>query len=221
MRPCHLLQVSFTCKRFAVHVAGHSRLFLAAMASNFQFVHGSPVSSPSNVEIVEEGEALSPCSRPQSEKPAKPGCCGCIRKRNTRSVDANSKASRAAHLKRAPRARIILFLRYTWIDTLILCISGIVVLCLYWAPNNLRNPLVIPIWPRSPVNGSPGGMSLDLGTPTEFQYPWQKSPLNDIVCAVIITIVPIVVIGLFQLKIHSCWDFHAGQMGILKAVTTT
>ena len=191
------------------------------MAPNFQLATVSPVSTSSNVEIIEEDEIPSPHCLPQSEKPVKAGCCVCIRRHKPRNIDANSKASRKALLKRAARARIILFLRYTWIDTLVLFIFGIIILCLYWAPNNLRNPPVIPIWPRVPVDGNTCGKFLDLQAPTEFQYPWQKSPLNDIVCAVIITMVPIVVIGLFQLKIRSCWDFHAGQLGVLKAVTTT
>jgi hypothetical protein len=221
MRPHHFLQVSLVCKRLVIHIAGVSVLFLAIMAPNFQLAAVLPVSTSSNVEIIEDDEILSPHSQPQSEKPVRAGCCACIGRHKTRSVDANSKASRKAQLKRAARARIILFLRYTWIDTLVLFIFGIIILCLYWAPNNLRTPPVIPIWPRVPVDGNTCAKFLDLRAPTEFQYPWQKSPLSDIVCAVIITVVPIVVIGLFQLKIRSCWDFHAGQLGVLKAVTTT
>jgi hypothetical protein len=195
------------------------------MAPIVQLATISPVcctTTGSGFNTVEEDETLSPRSHPrsQSEKPVKAGCYACIRGHKNRNLDPNSKASRKAE-KKATRARIKALLRYTWIDNLVLFIFGIIILCLYWAPNNLRNPPVIPIWPAIPVDGTTKGKFLNLRAPTEFQYPWQKSPLNDIVCAVIITAVPIIVIALFQLRIRSCWDFHAGQLGVLKAVTTT
>jgi hypothetical protein len=78
----------------------------------------------------------------------------------------------------------------------------------------------MPFWTQVPLIGNITG-DLDFRAPSEFLYPYQKTPLSDIVCAVIVTAIPIIIIGLFQLKISSAWDFHAGQVGILKAVTTT
>lgn len=226
IRPHLVPEVSLVCKKSTIRIALISILSLAAMAANTQLAIVSPAyrttHARSSFEIVEDDETLSPRSHPQtqSETPVKVGCCTCIRKRKNRKNDANTKASRKAQQK-AMRARIKAFIRYTWIDTLVLFVFGIVILCLYWAPNNLRNPPVIPIWPALPRDGNTTGKLVDLRAPTEFQYPWQKSPLSDMVCAVIITTVPIVVIALFQLRIRSCWDFYAGQLGVLKAVTTT
>jgi len=36
----------------------------------------------------------------------------------------------------------------------------------------------------------------------------------------IVVFVPILVIAIFQLKIQSFWDFHAGVVGVLKAVVS-
>jgi hypothetical protein len=221
IHPYHFLQVSFVYKKLAIRIAGISISSLAVMAATFPFATVSPICTSSNIEIHQEDETLSSRSQPQSEKPVKAGCCARVHRHKNRNVDTSLKASRKAQLRKAAKDRVVEYLRYTWIDSLILAIFGIIILCLYWAPNNLRSAPLIPIWPAVPVNGSTAGKFLDLRAPTEFQYPWQKSPLNDIVCAVIITVVPIIVIAFFQLKVRSCWDFHAGQLGVLKAVTTT
>jgi diacylglycerol diphosphate phosphatase/phosphatidate phosphatase len=171
---------------------------------------------PPNVQTFEENETISTHYQAHSEKPVKAGCCSHVRKH------PKGNASPNALVKKATKAQMKLYLRYTWIDALILAIFGLIILGLYWAPNNLRNSPLLPIWPAVAMDGTVvPGRFLDLRAPAEYEYPWQKSPLNDFVCALIITLVPILMIALFQIKVRSTWDFHAGHVGILRAVTTT
>jgi hypothetical protein len=37
----------------------------------------------------------------------------------------------------------------------------------------------------------------------------------------VVVVVPLLVIGLFQIKTWSLWDLHAGVMGVLKALVST
>jgi len=47
-----------------------------------------------------------------------------------------------------------------------------------------------------------------------------SEPLPTWGCALVVVFVPILVIAIFQLKIQSFWDFHAGVVGVLKAVVS-
>lgn len=79
----------------------------------------------------------------------------------------------------------------------------------------------MPFWSQVPLTPDTPIGHLDLRTPTEYLYPYRDSPLSDYVCSVLVSVVPIMVVGLFQIRVRSVWDFNAGQVGILKAVTTT
>jgi hypothetical protein len=46
-------------------------------------------------------------------------------------------------------------------------------------------------------------------------------PLPTRGCAVVVVLVPLLVIGMFQIKTWSLCDFHAGVVGLLKAVVST
>jgi hypothetical protein len=57
--------------------------------------------------------------------------------------------------------------------------------------------------------------------PVGISYPWVKEPLPTHGCALVVVLAPLLVIGLFQIKTWSVWDFHAGVVGLLKGVVST
>ncbi|KAH9213380.1 phosphatidic acid phosphatase type 2/haloperoxidase [Leptodontidium sp. 2 PMI_412] len=59
------------------------------------------------------------------------------------------------------------------------------------------------------------------GAPPELSYPWIKEPIPTWACGVVVVLVPMLVITLFQLKLRSLWDFHAGLTGTLKATVSS
>lgn len=65
------------------------------------------------------------------------------------------------------------------------------------------------------------GTVYDLQPPPEYSYPWLPDPCSNSTCALLVTIIPIMIIGVFQLRFRSLPDFHAGLSGILKAVVVT
>ena len=224
MRPHHLLQVSFVCKTSVAHFVRISILSLATMAATLQLATVSPVSTTSSLEVIEGHDVISSYSAPKSQKSVKVGCCACVRRRKNCEIDAKSKHPQNCRLKNHQnnaKGCIRAYLRFVWIDTVLLALFGFLMLGLHFAPNNLRDPPLMPFWTQVPVAGNITGQNLDLRAPIEFLYPHRKTPLSDLACAVIVTIVPIVIIAIFQLRVCSIWDFHAGQVGILKAVTTT
>jgi hypothetical protein len=56
--------------------------------------------------------------------------------------------------------------------------------------------------------------------PREITYPWVTEPLPTFGCALVVVFVPLLVIAIFQLQTRSLWDFHAGILGVLKAVVS-
>ena len=172
-------------------------------------------------EIGEDGVVLS-CSQSLPEKPVTVGCCTCIRRRKDR--DAKSKSRSCCMFKNHrndKRHCLQVYLRFIWVDALMLLLFGILITGLHFAPNNRHDLPLMPFWTQVPIIENFTVQNLDLRIPTEFLFPYRKAPLSDLACAVVVTLVPIIVIALFQLKICSVWDFNAGQFGTLKAVTTT
>ncbi len=76
------------------------------------------------------------------------------------------------------------------------------------------------VWPTS-MNSTMLISTWDVRPPSDYGYPLQKEPLDSWACALIVVLVPWIVIGLFQIKLRSLWDFHAGCVGIAKAVIST
>jgi hypothetical protein len=223
MRPRYVLEVSSACKKLLARFVGVLISLLATMATALQLATVSPVSTMSSFDIIEEDDIISSQSQPPPEEPVKAGCCACMPKRKNRDTDSKFKSPRGCRMKNhqnTAKGCISAYLHYIWVDTLFLAIFGILILGLHFAPNNLKDPPLMPFWTEAPFARNITG-NLDLRVPIEFLYPYRKTPLSDLACAVIVTIVPIIIIGLFQLRICSVWDFHAGQVGILKAVTTT
>jgi hypothetical protein len=192
-----------------------------ALALQLDTVSPTCTTSASPYEVVEEDNAASTHSQILPEKPVKVGCYACVRRRKK----PDSKPSRSCFMFKNHQNRakycIRAYLRFIWLDSLLLLLFGILILGLHFASNNRHDLPLMPFWTQVPVVGNVTGQDLDLRAPIEFLYPYRKSPLSDLACAVLVVLVPIVVIGLFQLKIYSVWDFYAGQLGTFKAVTTT
>jgi diacylglycerol diphosphate phosphatase/phosphatidate phosphatase len=54
--------------------------------------------------------------------------------------------------------------------------------------------------------------------PPEYSYPAVPEPVSSVSCALLVIFVPIIVIAVFQIRIRSFWDFHAGVFGSLKGI---
>lgn len=223
MRPPHLPQVLFACKSVARFI-GIFILSLAVMASALQLDTFSPMCTTLGCDVVGENDAISSHSQTLPENPVKVGCCACVRRRKDPNAKSKSKSRSCSMFKNhqnSPKRCIGAYLRFIWLDALLLLLFGVLILGLHFAPNNRHDLPLMPFWTQVPIIGNFTVNGLDLRAPVEFLYPYRKSPLSDLACAVVVTLVPIIVIGLFQLKICSVWDFNAGQIGTLKAVTTT
>jgi len=112
---------------------------------------------------------------------------------------------------------VVTYLRIAWVDYLFIALVAGLGLSVYFSPVYNANHRVIPVW-RSAMNGNMLDAWQDLRVPTEYSYPWLKEPLPSWACAVVVIFVPFLVLCIFQLKIRSVWDFHAGLVGLLKAV---
>jgi hypothetical protein len=219
MRPPHIRQVLFVCKSVALFI-GILVLSLAVMASALQ--SDTPTGTTPGFDAIGEHCVASSHSQSLPEKPAKGGCCACVRKRNDRDTGSKNRSCRMfKNHQKSKKHCIRAYLRFIWVDALLLLLFGIVILGLHFAPNNRHDLPLMPFWTQVPITGNFTAQNLDLRTPTEFLFPYRKTPLSDLACAVAVTLIPILVIALFQLKICSVWDFNAGQFGTLKAVTTT
>ena len=223
MRSRYSLRVYFFCKSVAHCIAFHV-LSLATMSNTSELAFAEPIAIPSTFEGIGEDDVASSPIQSYHEKPAQAGYCACgRRRRKSRENSAKSQHSLGFRLKNHQNTAIhciAAYLRFTWLDTLLLALFGILVLGLNFAPNNFRNPPLMPFWTEVPLVGKVT-IDKDLRVPVEFLYPYQKSPLSNMACAGMVTVVPIAIIALFQLRIRSVWDFHAGKLGVLKAVTTT
>ena len=141
----------------------------------------------------------------------------CPRKSTARKTDTSS-----SHPRCPPKLSGSCFgayLRVVWSDLLSTALLGVLILSIYSSPIYLYNTRLLPILPAA--IGSIPGTVLDRGAPVEFHYPQQKSPISDWACAAAALSIPMVLIAIFQLRVRSIWDLHAGIFGTLKAVGTT
>lgn len=133
--------------------------------------------------------------------------------------DGHTKPARACYTFRNHQNTIQgcigAYLRFVWVDALVIHLFGILVIVFKFVPNSIDDR------PQMPFRTHATGENLDLRFPTDFLYPYQDPPLSEFQCSIIFAVVPIAVIGLFQLRTRSIWDYHAGQIGTFRALTTT
>jgi len=121
----------------------------------------------------------------------------------------------------ARRISFVTYCRIAWIDYLCIAVIAGLTLGVYFTPMYLFNHRVIPILPSiTPSTMTEPPWMLAFYLPREITYPWMSEPLPTWGCALVVVFVPILVIAIFQLKIQSFWDFHAGVVGVLKAVVS-
>lgn len=54
-----------------------------------------------------------------------------------------------------------------------------------------------------------------------YGYLHLPAPFSDLLCGFLVALMPITVIGLFQLRLRSLDDFRSGTVGVLKGVAAT
>jgi diacylglycerol diphosphate phosphatase/phosphatidate phosphatase len=111
------------------------------------------------------------------------------------------------------------YLGIVWPDYLCLAIVAIVELSLHEASIYHYKARLIPIWPS--VILSDNGVTSYIRAETRISYPLEPEPIPSFECGLIVVFVPLLVIALFQIKFRSIWDFHAGAVGVLKALVST
>jgi len=133
------------------------------------------------------------------------------------STTEHTCTSKPRHNQHPRLKGVITYLRVAWVDYLVIVLVAGLGLGIYFTPVYNVNHRVIPIWP-SVMNSNITDALQDLRVPTEYSYPWLKEPLPSWACALVVILVPFLVICIFQLKIRSLWDLHAGLLGVLKAI---
>ncbi|KAI9678163.1 MAG: hypothetical protein M1817_006108 [Caeruleum heppii] len=101
------------------------------------------------------------------------------------------------------------YLRLTWPDLVSLLLISLLMGGLYLVPLNRRQFRVLPLYRQ--VGGTYWG-------PEEISYPYVEEIISSPVAAGVVVGIPVFCVGLFQIKLRSWWDFHAGVTGVLKAL---
>ena len=112
------------------------------------------------------------------------------------------------------------YIRIAWLDYVCLSVVAALTLSLYYTPMYYKDRHVVLMIPSIALfSTSRHYESYQL--PMDISYPWVKEPLPTYGCALVVVLVPLLVIGIFQMKSWDLWGFHAGVVGLLKAVVFT
>ncbi|KAK0108432.1 hypothetical protein ONS95_003236 [Cadophora gregata] len=112
------------------------------------------------------------------------------------------------------------YLGLVWRDYASIAVVAASSLWVYLLPMYLLDHRVIPVSRMNPQSNMEDYRTAYKG-PLELSYPWIREPIPTWACGVVVVLVPLLVITLFQLKLRSLWDFHAGFMGTLKATVSS
>jgi hypothetical protein len=115
---------------------------------------------------------------------------------------------------------MVTYLRLAWPDYLTLLVICVLTFGIYCAPLYRLSSRLVPIRP-SVLSASVAGAQDDLRIPNDLAYPDLGEPLSSRACGMVVLFFPSLTIAIFQIKIRSLWDFHAGVVGFLKAVLLT
>lgn len=145
------------------------------------------------------------------------------------SAASASTSDRQASIsqRHARRTGLVTYCRVAWLDYLCIAIIAALTLGVYFAPMYYFDHRLVPMWPpvmRFNMNKTLSNMIETLSEvrlPSDMTYPMVKEPLPTWGCALVVVFVPLLVVAVFQLKTWSLWDFHAGVVGIFKAVVST
>lgn len=140
---------------------------------------------------------------------------------NTQLEKAHSRKKHRKKKSRKGRGTgILTYLRIAWVDLFSITVIAGLMAGIYFAPINSYSTRVFPMW-SSVLSMDMTDATHDLRAPIEFSYSFKEPPLNDWACGGVVLGVPLLFIALFQIRIRSIWDFHAGAVGVSKAVVTT
>jgi len=104
-----------------------------------------------------------------------------------------------------------------WIDYASIVIVAAFSLFVYYLPMYQIEQRLVPL-SRSISSTNMDDALRSIYSPPELSYPTFQEPLPSWACAMVVVFVPLFVISIFQFKLRSLWDFHAGLTGTLKAV---
>ena len=111
-------------------------------------------------------------------------------------------------------------IQVAWLEYTCLSAVAALTLSLYCTPMYYKDRHVVPMLPSITPFSTPRHIE-SYQLPVGISYPWVKEPLPTHGCALVVVLAPLLVIGLFQIKTWSVWDFHAGVVGLLKGVVST
>ena len=129
------------------------------------------------------------------------GCCAVVRRSKNGTTPSRGYCFKNHQNKK--RCCIISYLRSIWVDSLLLLLFGVLNLGLHFAPNNRHDLPLMPLLIQSPAAGNVKSQNMDLRVPVEYLFPYKESPLSDLMGTVLVGLVPVIVIGSFQLKLCS------------------
>ena len=114
----------------------------------------------------------------------------------------------------------ITYLRIVWRDWLCLGLVALLSAGLYFTPIYYFKHRLVSI--NTPVSSNNTvDTHHDLHFPVDLGYPWSREPISTLACALVAVFVPASVMALFQIRLRSLWDMHAGTVGVLKAIVST
>ena len=111
-------------------------------------------------------------------------------------------------------------LRSSILDYLYILLFVPVTLVVWKLPVYAFDARLVPAFLRAEADAF-GGSELDFRFPLELAFPWRPEPISSLACGVMVVLSPLLVAGVFQIRLRSVGDFHAATSGALKAVVTT
>jgi diacylglycerol diphosphate phosphatase/phosphatidate phosphatase len=122
--------------------------------------------------------------------------------------------------KHARRRGWVTYFRVTWLEYLGLIVVAGLTLGVYCTPMFSKDHRVVSLVPSINLSNKDQPFQ-EFQVPMDISHPWVKEPIPTFGCALVVVFVPLLVIGIFQIKTRSLWDLHAGVMGVLKALVST
>lgn len=112
------------------------------------------------------------------------------------------------------------YFQVVWLEYLYLSVVAAFTLALYCTPMYYKEYRVVLMLP-SITPSSTSELFRQYQLPMGISYPRVQEPIPTYGCAVVVVLVPSLVMSIFQIKHWSVWDFHAGVIGVLRAVVST
>jgi diacylglycerol diphosphate phosphatase/phosphatidate phosphatase len=107
-----------------------------------------------------------------------------------------------------------------WLDYFYILLFASITLIIWRMPIYYFDDRLVPMSGSADAN-SFEGLELKLQAPLELAFPWRSEPLSSLACGMIVMLTPLLIVGMFQIKLRSLCDFHAGISGAFKAVVAT